>query len=243
MPRTFVVGDIHGGLKALIQVIDLIQLKRKDTIIFLGDYVDGWSDSATLIEYLNELDKTYSCIFIKGNHDLWCEAWLKNELPNPHWLMHGGKSTVDSYEGFTPEQKAEHLVFFNRMKYYHIDEKNRLFVHAGFSSMHGPLHEPFESNFVWDRTLWEVALTMDPRLKKKSELYPKRLLLFKEIYIGHTPTINYNVYTPMHACNVWNMDTGAAYNGKLTVLNIESKQYWQSEPVQQFYPNEKGRNK
>jgi serine/threonine protein phosphatase 1 len=243
MARTFVIGDIHGGLKALIQVIDLIQLKRKDTIIFLGDYVDGWSDSATLIEYLNELDKTYSCIFIKGNHDLWCEAWLNNELPNPHWLHHGGKSTVESYDGFTHEQKAEHLAFFNRMRNYYIDEQNRLFVHAGFSSMHGPSHEAYESNFYWDRTLWEVALTMDPRLRKDSELYPKRLLLFDEIYIGHTPTTNYNVYTPMQACNVWNMDTGAAYNGKLSVLDINTKQVWQSDPVQHLYPNEKGRNK
>lgn len=243
MPRTFVVGDIHGGLKALIQVIDLIQLKREDTIIFLGDYVDGWSESATLIEYLNELDKTYSCIFIKGNHDLWCEAWLNNELPNPHWLLHGGKSTVDSYADFTREQKTEHLVFFNRMRNYHIDEQNRLFVHAGFSSMHGPLHEAYESNFFWDRTLWEVALTMDPRLRKDSELYPKRLLLFNEIFIGHTPTTNYNVYTPMHACNVWNVDTGAAFNGKLSVLDINTKQVWQSETVQHLYPTEKGRNK
>jgi len=69
------------------------------------------------------------------------------------------------------------------------------------------------------------------------------LSLFNEIYIGHTPTLNYNVYIPMNACNVWNMDTGAAYNGKLSALDIDTKLVWQSETVQLLYPNEKGRNK
>jgi len=46
----------------------------------------------------------------------------------------------------------------------------------------------------------------------------------------------------MQACNVWNIDTGAAFNGRLTGINVETKQYWQSDIVQQLYPNEKGRN-
>jgi serine/threonine protein phosphatase 1 len=67
--------------------------------------------------------------------------------------------------------------------------------------------------------------------------------LFDEIYIGHTPTLNYDMDIPMHACNVWNIDTGAAFSGRLTGMNIETKQYWQTDIVQQLYPGEKGRNK
>ena len=57
MKRTIVIGDIHGGLKALIQVLEKINLTREDKFIFLGDYVDGWSDSANVVSYLIELAK------------------------------------------------------------------------------------------------------------------------------------------------------------------------------------------
>ena len=109
--------------------------------------------------------------------------------------------------------------------------------------MHGPEKERYESNYSWDRTLWEMALTMDQRIKKDSAMYPKRLLLFHEIYIGHTPTLYYNVDVPMQGCNVWNVDTGAAFTGRLSALNVDTKEYIQSDVVQQLYPNEKGRNK
>ena len=48
MKRTFVIGDIHGGLKALQQVLDRVELKENDHLIFLGDYVDGWSDGLSM---------------------------------------------------------------------------------------------------------------------------------------------------------------------------------------------------
>ena len=42
--KTFVIGDIHGGLRALTQVLDRAQVTLNDQLIFLGDYVDGWSE-------------------------------------------------------------------------------------------------------------------------------------------------------------------------------------------------------
>jgi serine/threonine protein phosphatase 1 len=38
--RTLVIGDIHGGLRALHQIIER-HVTPQDTLIFLGDYVDG----------------------------------------------------------------------------------------------------------------------------------------------------------------------------------------------------------
>ena len=243
MNRTIVVGDIHGGLKALEQVIDRLTLSPTDTIIFLGDYVDGWSESAQTIEFLINFSQNNNCIFIKGNHDVWCEDWLRTNELNSKWLFHGGQATVDSYKDFSEAQKRNHLNFLEAMKFYFIDFENRLFIHAGFTSMHGPEQEFHSSNFSWDRTLWEMALTLDKRIKKDSKSYPKRLLLFKEIYIGHTPTLHYDITVPMQGCNVWNIDTGAAFTGSLSALDIDTKQFWQSDIVQTFYPEEKGRNK
>ena len=243
MSRTIVIGDIHGGLKALIQVLNKIEVQDNDTLIFVGDYVDGWSQSAQVIQFLIELSETINCVFIKGNHDVWAEEWLRSEEVNPTWYMHGGKETMDSYEGFTKVLKKEHLAFFEDMKMYHIDRENRLFLHAGFTSMHGVEREVFQNTLYFDRTLWEMALTMDKRIKKNSELYPKRLKHYKEIYIGHTPTTHYNQERPMHAVNVWNVDTGAAFKGRLSAIDVDSKVIFQSDNLPSLYPDEKGRNK
>ena len=129
------------------------------------------------------------------------------------------------------------------MPLYHIDSEKRLFVHAGFTSMHGVEKEHDKVSFYFDRTLWEMALTMDNRIAKNSKIYPNRLKHYSEIYIGHTPTINFLKDKPMNAINVWNIDTGAAFTGKLSAIDIETKEIFQSDILKVLYPDEMGRNK
>jgi serine/threonine protein phosphatase 1 len=241
--RTLVIGDIHGGLKALTQLIEIAKVTKDDRLIFVGDYVDGWSESAQVIQYLIELSKTNDCVFIKGNHDVWCADWLRTGDGDSVWLAHGGKETVDSYDGFSEADKKQHLYFFEDMQLYHIDNDNRLFLHAGFTSGYGVEREIHKENFYFDRTLWEMALTMDKHIDKQSELYPNRLKHYHEIYIGHTPTTNFKQSQPMKAINVWNVDTGAAFKGKLSAMDLETKEMFQSDTVYTLYPNELGRNK
>lgn len=243
MKRTFAIGDIHGGLKALLQVLNKLEVKEEDTIIFVGDYVDGWSESAQVIEFLINLSEKINCIFIKGNHDVWCQNWLKSSEVKPLWYMHGGKETIDSYDGFSKEEKIQHIHFFENMLLYYLDADNRLFLHAGFTSMQGVEKEIFKESFYFDRTLWELALAVDRNIDKDHIKYPKRLQHYSEIYIGHTPTTNFGETTPMNAINIWNIDTGAAFKGKVTGINIDTKTYVQSDNLPDLYPNEKGRNK
>ena len=241
---TFAIGDIHGGLKALTQVLNKLELKDGDKVIFMGDYVDGWSESAQVVQLLIELSQKIDCIFIKGNHDVWCQNWLKdaNDV-NPSWFLHGGKETMESYDGFSAEEKKQHLVFFENLPLYHLDEENRLFLHAGFTSLHGVEKEKHQEYFYLDRSLWEMVLALDKNLPNDSMFYPKRLQNYKEIYIGHTPTTNYNESLPINIANVWNVDTGAAFKGKVTGLNIETKEFVQSDNLPGLYPDEIGRNK
>lgn len=240
--KTYVIGDIHGACKALQQVIRRVAPQPEDRLIFLGDYVDGWSQSRQVMDFLMELDAHHDCIFLRGNHDAWCEEWLEGMDPDPNWLFHGGKATIDSYAGTPPAQLDQHLLFFNRMRPYY-EEAGRLFIHAGFSSMHGPAGEIYESNFFWDRTLWEMAMAVDARIPRDSVFYPRRLLLYQEIYIGHTPTTNYDLDIPMQCCNVWNIDTGAAFTGRISVMDVATKKVTQSDIVQLLYPGESGRNR
>lgn len=242
MSRTIVVGDIHGALKALQQLIKKASITADDTLIFLGDYVDGWSDSAQLVSFLIELQKTHTCIFIRGNHDELCYTWLTKGSHNPEWMIHGGQATIDSYKKLSKEEIDMHLNFYERLTDYHIDTHNRLFLHAGFTNINGPTKEFFSKLFYWDRTLWETALALNPTLKKTDLYYPKRFLLFDEIYIGHTPVTRINKTVPVQAACVWNIDTGAAFKGPITAIDINTKEFWQSDPAYQLYPDEKGRN-
>lgn len=242
MKRKLVIGDIHGGFKALIQVLERAKVTVDDQLIFLGDYVDGWSESSQIIKFLMELSKTQDCIFIKGNHDVWCEDWFLSGEKADAWLFNGGGKTVESYETYSLEELEKHLEFVQRMRNYYVDDQNRLFIHAGYSSMHGPEKEMYVSNYRWDRTLWETAVAMDKKLSKNSELYPKRLLLFKEIFIGHTSTTELGITYPLNKANIWNLDTGAAYTGPLSIMDVETKEFWQSDPLTSLYPDEKGRN-
>lgn len=241
--RTIAIGDIHGGLKALLQVLNKTEVKDEDTLIFMGDYVDGWSEAAQVIQFLRELSEKINCVFIKGNHDVWCEEWLRTEEVHPTWYMHGGKETMESYEGFSIAEKKAHLNFFEAMSLYHLDDENRLFLHAGFTSQHGVSREVIQETFFYDRTLWEMALVMDTNITETDVIYPKRLKHYKEIYIGHTPTTNFNEEVPMNRQNIWNIDTGAAFKGKVTAMNIDTKEFVQSDNLPELYPDEKGRNK
>ena len=243
MKRTLVIGDIHGGLKALNQVLIAADVTADDTLIFLGDYVDGWSESAQTIDRLIALSETNECVFIRGNHDVWCGLWLNKGATNPIWLAHGGEETIESYIQSGLLTDVRHKQFFNNLQDYYIDANNNLFLHAGFSSMHGVEKEEYASNFYWDRTLWEAALLAEEVSKEKLDSNPpQRFTHYKEIYIGHTPTTNYNKQEPMFAHNVINVDTGSAFKGALTIIDIETKEFWQSEKLPELYPNEKGRN-
>ncbi|VXB82048.1 Serine/threonine protein phosphatase [Flavobacterium sp. 9AF] len=240
--NTYVIGDIHGGLKALEQVMNKVKFQENDTIIFLGDYVDGWSDSKEVIEYLITLNQKRNCIFLRGNHDDLLLNYLKTKEYNNEWLQHGGQTTKNAYSNLNQTLINQHIAFLEALLPYHIDEENRLFIHAGFTNLKGVTFEYFKPLFYWDRTLWECALGLNPELNISDPYYPKRFKLYKEIYIGHTPVTLIGKSTPYNVANIWNIDTGAAFKGAITILNIHTKQFWQSQPVNELYPEEKGRN-
>ena len=263
--RQLVIGDIHGGLRSLKQVLDRCRFNpNEDKLIFLGDYVDGWSETAELIEYLisiQEISK-FAPVFIKGNHDAWCADWLIWGKCPDIWRLQGGQATIDSYirTGFLTSD--EHRKFFENLFLYYIDEQNRGFVHGGFISKNGLGHEVYESDYYWDRDLWNLALLQHNNYhdgSKEALSKARRFEKHKEVFIGHTTTGNWlvkphlpeyqyseqpkqgRIITPMNRCNVWNLDTGGGYEGRLTIMDIDTKEFWQSDNMKTLYPNERGR--
>lgn len=239
--RTLVVGDIHGAYKALVQVIQRVKIRKNDFFIFLGDYSDGWSQTPEVLDFLLQFRKHYSCLFIRGNHDALCLEFLQGASMDKMWYYHGGDATEKAYQNASEEVKQRHIKFLSELENYYLDSNNRLFVHAGFTNLRGVDFEYFPEMFYWDRTLWELAISVE--MSPEQIRYPNRLKLYSEIFIGHTPTVRFETDKPMSANNVWNIDTGAAFKGRITVMDINTKEFWQSNPVFELYPEEMGRNK
>lgn len=233
--RTFVIGDIHGGYRALVQVLKMVNFDYdNDKLISLGDICDGWSETPEVIE---ELLRIKNLIYIKGNHDSWAYKGLTEErnffsfsTNFEIWLNNGGQATKNAYIR-RADLLEKHLDFLNKAALYYLDEKNRLFVHGGIRPGI-PIENTPENVLILDRNFWYTQYAGGNEGRD-----------YEEIYIGHTPTILFNERIPMNRKNTWLLDTGAAFTGSLTIMNIDTKEYWQSEPVRKLYPLEKGRNK
>jgi serine/threonine protein phosphatase 1 len=252
--RRFLIGDIHGNYKALKQCLERSEFDYdNDTLIQLGDVVDGYSE---VYECVEELLKIRNLLVCRGNHDDWFITWLQSGIHPDRWKQ-GGLATAKSYlrqidkehlitptmVGLNPDDVPPlHQKFFRDMNKYIRDEDRNIFVHAGFNH-HRLLKEQEDYIFWWDRDLFMSAMSFEAT--KRGLVY--RDLEFnieepcKEIFIGHTSTLLWKKTEPIHAANIWNLDTGAGSHGKLTIMDVETKQYYQSDLASLLYPNEKGR--
>ena len=230
---SYVIGDIHGGYLALQQVLQKVPLVKGDKLVFIGDYVDGWSQSFEVVRMLISLAEIYDCKFLLGNHDLWMANWLRNGDKPKVWVENGGQAAMDSYRKATKKELAVHTLFFQKLLNYYIDENGRLFVHGGFTAPGGIAEEENFLTFITDRSLWKAAMDHD---------FDNRFNNYLHIFIGHTPTIRMGAKKPVTIRNITNTDTGAAFTGRLSVVNIDTLDCWQSVELPALYPGEKGRN-
>jgi serine/threonine protein phosphatase 1 len=227
MGRTFVIGDIHGASRALRQCLDRAHFDyKKDHLISLGDVCDGWPQTGACID---ELLKIKNLTYILGNHDSWALEWMNTGLADELWLSQGGLATMNSYRLGIPGKHKKFLA--KALPYYVL--KNKLFVHAGIDPVKKLKHQD-NNIFLWDRKLARTA--MDFRDKNIDE----KLTEFDEVYIGHTPISGLE---PIHACEVWLMDTGAGWSGVLSMMDINTKEVFASDPVPMLYPGIVGRKK
>lgn len=243
------MGDTHGAYRAMKQCLDRASFDyESDMLIHLGDVADGHPH---VYECVEELLSIKNLVAIKGNHDEWFKEYLASGIHPDQWKQ-GGKGTAVSYlrrinkedmitpmgSGFmvalNPADVPEaHQEFFRRQVLYYIDDENNLFVHAGFSR-----HQPFKGQtpdiYYWDRQLWIQALSFAAKGRNKNGIFQMETV-FNEIFIGHTSTTTWKTNQPMHAANIWNLDTGGGHDGKVTIMDVETKQYWQSDLVTELY--------
>lgn len=251
--RKLVIGDIHGANRALHQVLERCKFNpENDKLIFLGDYCDGWPETIEVFDTLIKLEESckHKPIFIIGNHDQWLRDWLNIGEVNIGWHQNRGWGTYVGYKNLEDNivKLEKHKEFLNRLRWFYIDGENNGFVHAGFLSKNGLGHEENQDIYCHTRALWKSAMEAD-----NAEV-SKNYRGHKEIFIGHTNTAIYDispqfpefkdpnqlkegaVTVPMNRQNIWNIDTAAGFGGKLTILDVETKAYWQSDFVKTLYP-------
>lgn len=221
------MGDIHGAYRALKQCLERSGFDyTNDHLVSLGDVCDGWPETRQAID---ELLKIKNLTYILGNHDFWTLEWMKYGHADTVWLKQGGLATVNSFSGI---DYTNHQAFLDRALPYFLAD-NRLFVHAGVDPLR-PLHQQALNIFLWDRNLSRIALDFYFKGIQSKHTH------YAEIYIGHTPT---PFAKPIQSGDVWLMDTGAGWSGVLTMMNIHTKEIFQSDPVPSLYPGVEGRKK
>jgi serine/threonine protein phosphatase 1 len=227
MPKTFVIGDIHGAHRALLQCFENSNFNlASDTLICLGDVADGWPETKQAID---QLLKVKHLIYVLGNHDFWTLEWMITGYAEDTWLEQGGQATVDSYHGNIPDH---HVEFFKQAVPYHI-QQNKLFVHAGIRTDRS-LEDQGIQTFLWDRTFARLA-KHEHKANKNTHITP-----FDSVFIGHTPISDSQ---PVQYCEVWMMDTGAGWSGSLSMMNIETLESFVSNPIPELYQDVKGRQR
>ena len=154
-------------------------------------------------------------IFVLGNHDKWFIDWFTDAKVPDVWFYQGGSATIDSYDQDPKNVPNKHKDFFKSAKPYHI-EKDMLFVHGGFE-IDKPIEKQELDVLLWDRAIIGIA---------QKQMLPG----YKKVFIGHSATQGFNDYSePVFLNNLVMLDTGAGWNGKLTLMNIENEEYWQSD--------------
>ncbi|MGH0038099.1 MAG: metallophosphoesterase family protein [Myxococcota bacterium] len=222
----YAVGDIHGELEKLDELLDVLPLEQGDRLIFLGDYVDRGPDSKGVIERLVQLERDWPCVFLLGNHESmfldflgWTdEAYFGGDA----FLMNGGDRTLASYGYFDRDQPdretfrlpKEHEDFLLSLERWHA-EGDYLFLHAGLGG----------SQRKYDDALYAIkrAKVEDLLWNRTSCDLPHKLGV--TIVYGHTPSEQLDVR--------WNLpysigiDTGAVFGGPLTAIRLPDETVFQ----------------
>ena len=233
--RLIAVGDIHGHLDKLTDLIDQIQPAPDDQLVFLGDYIDRGPDSKGVLDYLITLRQQHpETVFLRGNHeqmmlDALYEAhperlpgdWnplpgFRSSSPWPYqsaWLGNGGVAVFASFGTPVHTKVSESGLPWGDVPQRYIDflvATSMWHRQDGFFFVHAGMNEivPLEKQRV--DMLWERYAS------------PGR---FQIHVVGHSPTLDGQ---PFFEGGRYSLDTGAAYGRPLTACDVLTREIWQS---------------
>lgn len=204
--RLLAVGDIHGCLRQLTELLAQVAPTDLDQVVFLGDYVDRGPDSAGVIDYLINFAGSFpATVFLRGNHEQMFADYLAGRDPSA-FLINGGLKTLASYHklGQWPVP-ATHRAFLDALRSSY-ETPDFIFVHAGMRPGI-PLAEQDDLDLAWIRR----------------EFISSDYDWGKPVVYGHTP-----VEEPVLSDKRLGLDTGCVYGRRLTCCEVRTRRIWQA---------------
>jgi serine/threonine protein phosphatase 1 len=222
--RLYVIGDIHGRLDLLNELLekihrDIRQYPIHDCLtVTLGDYVDRGPDSRGVLDRLCRNPFPTRYVALKGNHEELLEMFLAEPKTFSNWRRLGGLETLHSYgisvgplmmrKGFEQASRAlqaalppEHMQFLASLETSVVFDRYFL-CHAGVRPG-TPLARQRVEDLLWIR----------------EEFLNSGVDFGKIVIHGHTPVVE-----PEILPNRINIDTGAFATGRLTCLVLQGEQ-------------------
>jgi serine/threonine protein phosphatase 1 len=209
-----VIGDIHGCLRSLETMLEVVSPTAEDLVVTLGDYVDRGPDSKGVIESLLRLKETHHYVHLMGNHEIQMIRALDSRQDRERFLsgLCGGQETLESYGGGFEDVPEEHWEFMRNAALYHELEEHIL-VHAGV-----------EANVPVGEQGWETYYYQRFHLQERHESG-------KTVVCGHSIQGDLPTNLGYAIC----LDTCAYGGGWLSGLDLDSGRIWQT--------NEKGKSR
>jgi serine/threonine protein phosphatase 1 len=213
--RVLAIGDIHGCLAPLNQLLDWVKPTGDDLLVTLGDYVDRGPDSKGVLDRLIELKRHLNLVCLRGNHEqMMVDGVLGGRADLKMWLGVGGVETLASY-GIAPGRDETldaiprgHWDFLHDdLADYH-ETEHFIFAHATVLPDHDMPDQPDYA------LLWEF---LPDAMRHHSG---------KTVICGHT---NQKSGVPKVIPGAACIDTTAYKNGWLTCLDAISGRYWQAD--------------
>jgi len=216
--KIFAIGDIHGCNDKLVTLLKRLPFdKARDTIIFLGDYLNRGRESRKVIDTLLELEKECrNIIFLRGNHEQELLSYSETGDVETLRLLRkiGVDATTESYNVSARRLQGlacfplEHQQFLLNLQFCHITD-NYIFTHADF---HEELLIPPQKTVDTAAYCYnmEARLLSSRRLIEKQPTNLDRIIVF-----GHIP-----FELPLVTPDRIGIDTGAVYGNILTALEL-----------------------
>ena len=208
--RLIAIGDVHGCFHALDVVLNAIDPKSDDQIVFLGDVVDSGKESREVLERIIALQQECYVVLIKGNHEEMMYAARENEKALRYWENCGGVATLNSYRfgAALAEIPAEHWALLDTcVPYYETDEF--ILTHANYMPELAMADQPEYS------LRWEL---FDPEKERPH-------ISGKTVVVGHTEQKNAELLDLGHAVCI---DTVCCKYGWLTAIDLKTRAVWQA---------------
>ena len=216
--RVLAIGDVHGCLMPLNDLLAAVKPTPDDLLITLGDLVDRGPDSKGVIDWMIRLRASgVKLVCLRGNHEIMMvEARKGGSSELRMWQSVGGLQTLGSYgtapgrAGTLKDVPAEHWDFLeNGLVDYHETERF-IFVHAAVYTDHELDEQPDDMLF------WEF---LPAAMRHQSG---------KTVICGHTSQKSGEPKViPGAVC----IDTYAHGGGWLTCLEVETGRYWQANAL------------